>query len=132
MKLLLKSSLLSVLVIVFFSCDKDGGNTPLNTTGLNISIDSPSNNSTFIVGDLIMIAFTVTDDIDITTIAWSTKGEFGTGSVPAEELAGEVTKYSGEFFIAATVEPGTYPIEIAATDEEFTNVATEVLTVIIQ
>ena len=84
------------------------------------------------MGDTIVLSYTVKDDVDITTIAWDTRGEFGTGSVLGSKLLGTVTEYSGEFMIAAAASAGTYEIDISATDEGITNALQESVTIIIQ
>lgn len=125
MKNLLKSIFFFGIIILAFSCGDDNG-------GIEITIHSPEDNSTFNMGDTIILSYTVTDDVDITTIAWDTNNQFGTGSVSGSELSGDITEYSGEFVIVADVEPGTYEISVNATDEGITNVHEEIINVIIQ
>ena len=125
MKLLLKTSLLFIVLIFIFSCSEDN-------SGLEITIHSPEDNTSFNMGDTIVLSYTVKDDITITTIAWDTKGEFGTGSLQGTELLGTVTEYSGEFLIPATASAGTYEIYLNATDQDIENALQESVTIIIK
>lgn len=129
MKNIFKASLYFLLVVSVFSCGDNTGDGGVN--GLEVTITGPADSSTFVTGDTIVLSFTVKDDIDITSIAWNTAGNFGTGSVPGAELLGDITEYSGEFMIVADAPPGTYEIDVSATDEEFNNVETATLTVLI-
>lgn len=116
--------LISCLII---SCGSD------DAEGLKIVINSPEDNSTFNLGDEITVSFTVTDDIAITSIAYNTRSAFGTGSIPGSEFLNDITTYSGEFVISADASgPGTYMIDISATDQNFDNVVEETISVILE
>jgi len=130
---LFKAIFFFAILFFAFSCGDDedpDGNS--DTGGLEIIIHSPQNNATFNMGETIVLSYTVKHDEEISTIAWDTKSEFGTGSVPGSEFLNTVTEYSGEFMIIADASPGTYEISINATDKDFEHVLSKSVTVIIQ
>ena len=126
------SSVVFLFVMCFFiSCGDDEGEAEVD--GLRVVINSPESNSTFNIGDEITLSFTVTDDDRITSIAFSTRSQFGTGSIAAEEFVDDITEFSGEFVITADASmPGTYPIDIIATDRNFDNLAEATISVILE
>lgn len=122
------------IIFILGSCGKEDPETQeeVDTSGLEITIHSPADNSIFNMGDTIILSYTVTDDEQITTIAWDTKSAFGTGSVQGTEFLGTVTEYSGEFIIIANANPGTYEISVNATDKGFENVKTKSINITLQ
>jgi hypothetical protein len=120
------------LFVTFFVACSDDDSTNNAVDQLELTINSPSDNSTFSVGDIITLTFTARDDIRITSVAWFSS-EFGTGSVPLADIGNTGTEFSGEFLIdTAGSTPGTHTIDVSATDEDFNNVVEERLTVIIE
>ncbi len=122
------------IMLLLTACGKDEPETQeeVDSSGLEITIHSPSDNSTFSMGDTIILSYTVIDNEQIITIAWDTQSAFGTGSVQGSEFLGTVTEYSGDFLIVADAAPGAYTISINATDKGFENVKTESINVTIQ
>ncbi len=131
MRLLFNASLF-VLPIIALSCSGNPGGGGDNPGGLEITIHSPKDNTKFKKGETIVLSYTVKDDVQITTIAWDTNSQFGTGSLPAAKLLDKPKEYSGEFSIVANAAPGTHQINIAATDEGFNNSLEKSVTVIIE
>ena len=116
MKKVIGYAVLLFLAVLSSTGCEDSGN-------LKIEIHSPENKSVFKIGDEIVVEFTVTDDEAITTIAYNTRSKFGTGSIPHSELPAGITEYTGQFVLTADVDrPGTYYIDISATDMTFEHV----------
>lgn len=99
--------------------------------GPEITLSAPSNNSTFSDGDSFNITGTVTDDVEVSTVAINAEGAFAISF----DLSAVTDKTSIDFDETVTVDStlnrGTFTVEVSATDNEGNN-ATESVEITIE
>lgn len=116
-KLIIAALAMSMMLLMACGGDSDAP---------NVTIVSPADGATFMTTDTIDVSFTVTDDVDITSILLNAPA-LGTGTVPASDLSGDAdTEYSGRFIVPANVTADTYTITLTATDNDENSSSAEV------